>query len=132
MTKRDWIYIGLLAFTSLGLLIDAALWPAGPPSSFTANDLVQMIGIVTLFSWWQIADAARRDLRRSSAARSMTILFAPVGLAIYLYQTRPWKRATAGLIAFIAGLVFIAILTTLFGDWLIVQGFFPLPSFFRP
>ncbi|MBP2507364.1 hypothetical protein J2855_000970 [Agrobacterium tumefaciens] len=40
MVKRNWIYVGLLAFISLGLLIDAAVWPAGPPSYFTANDLV--------------------------------------------------------------------------------------------
>ncbi len=131
MTKRDWIYIGLLGFTSLGFLIDSAVWPAGPPSSLTINDLIQMIGIATLFSWWEIEDATRSDLKRSSAARTMTVLLAPVGLAIYLYQTRPWKRATIGLIAFVAGLVVAAILAMLLGDWLVTQGFFPLPPF-RP
>lgn len=70
MVKRNWIYVGLLAFVSVGLLIDAAIWPAGPPSSFTANDLVQMIGIITLFAWWQIADAEKRGSRRSSAVNS--------------------------------------------------------------
>jgi hypothetical protein len=128
MAKRNWIYVALLAFISLGLLIDAAIWPAGPPSSFTANDLVQLAGILTLFSWWQIEDAERRNLRRSSAARIATILLAPIGLAIYLYQTRRWTHATLGLIGFIGGIVIVAILTVLFGDWLIVQGFFP-PSF---
>ncbi|OBZ95942.1 hypothetical protein ADU59_05985 [Pararhizobium polonicum] len=128
MTKRNCIYIGLLAFMSFGLLIDAALWAAGPPSSLTANDLVQMIGIITLFSWWEAEDAATRDLRRSSVARVVTILIAPVGLAIYLYQTRPWKRATVSWVAFIGGVAFIAILTIELGDWLIAQGFFP-PSF---
>lgn len=121
MTKRDCIYIGLLGFISLRFLIDSAVWPAGPPSSLTVNDLIQMIGIVTLFSWWEIEDAARKDLRRSSAARTMTILLAPVGLAIYLFQTRPWKRATIGLIAFVAGLVVAAILAVLLGDWLVAK-----------
>ncbi|MBW9073224.1 hypothetical protein [Agrobacterium deltaense] len=130
MAKRNWIYVGLLAFISLGLLIDAAVWPAGPPASFTANDLVQMIGIITLFAWWQIEDAAKRDLRRSSAAKITTVLLAPIGLAIYLYQTRRWTRATLGLFAFIGGIVLIAILTVLLGDWLIQQGLFP-PSFLR-
>ncbi|KVK54926.1 hypothetical protein BCY90_14150 [Agrobacterium deltaense] len=130
MAKRNWIYVGLLAFISLGLLIDAAVWPAGPPASFTANDLVQMIGIITLFAWWQIADAEKRDLRRSSAAKITTVLLAPIGLAIYLYQTRRWTRATLGLFAFIGGIVLIAILTVLLGDWLIQQGLFP-PSFLR-
>ena len=111
MAKRNWIYVGLLAFISLGLLIDAAVWPAGPPASFTANDLVQMIGIITLFAWWQIEDAEKRDLRRSSAAKITTVLLAPIGLAIYLYQTRRWTRATLGLFAFIGGIVLIAILT---------------------
>ncbi|UXS38663.1 hypothetical protein FY150_02660 [Agrobacterium tumefaciens] len=130
MAKRNWIYVGLLAFISLGLLIDAAVWPAGPPASFTANDLVQMIGIITLFAWWQIEDAEKRDLRRSSAAKITTVLLAPIGLAIYLYQTRRWPRATLGLFAFIGGIVLIAILTVLLGDWLIQQGLFP-PSFLR-
>lgn len=128
MAKRNWIYVGLLAFISLGLLIDAAIWPAGPPSSFTANDLVQMIGIITLFAWWQIEDAEKRDARRSSAAKVATIMLAPVGLAIYLYQTRRWTYATLGLIAFMGGILLAAILTLLLGDWLILQGFFP-PSF---
>ncbi|MBS0256810.1 MAG: hypothetical protein JSR13_03745 [Proteobacteria bacterium] len=130
MAKRNWIYVGLLAFISLGLLIDAAVWPAGPPASFTANDLVQMIGIITLFAWWQIEDAEKRDIRRSSAVKITTVLLAPVGLAIYLYQTRRWTRATLGLFAFIGGIVLIAILTVLLGDWLIQQGLFP-PSFLR-
>lgn len=130
MAKRNWIYVGLLAFISLGLLIDAAVWPAGPPASFTANDLVQMIGIITLFAWWQIEDAEKRDLQRSSAAKITTVLLAPIGLAIYLYQTRRWSRATLGLLAFIGGIVLIAVLTVLLGDWLIQQGLFP-PSFLR-
>ncbi|MGK9040705.1 hypothetical protein KXS05_10075 [Rhizobium sp. SA279] len=130
MAKRNWIYVGLLAFISLGLLIDAAVWPAGPPASFTANDLVQMIGIITLFAWWQIEDAEKRDIRRSSAVKITTVLLAPIGLAIYLYQTRRWPRATLGLLAFIGGIVLIAILTVLLGDWLIQQGLFP-PSFLR-
>ncbi|MBO9655346.1 hypothetical protein O3S81_08775 [Agrobacterium sp. SOY23] len=130
MAKRNWIYVGLLAFLSLGLLIDAAVWPAGPPTSFTANDLVQMIGIITLFAWWQIEDAEKRDIRRSSAAKIVTILLAPVGLAIYLYQTRRWPRATLGLIAFMGGILLAAILTLLLSDWLILQGIFP-PSFLR-
>ena len=130
MAKRNWIYVGLLAFISLGLLIVAAVWPAGPPASFTANDLVQMIGIITLFAWWQIEDAEKRDLQRSSAAKITTVLLAPIGLAIYLYQTRRWTRATLGLFAFIGGIVLIAILTVLLGDWLIQQDLFP-PSFLR-
>ncbi|SDE32719.1 hypothetical protein SAMN05421750_101218 [Agrobacterium pusense] len=128
MVKRNWIYVGLLVFVSVGLLIDAAIWPAGPPSSFTANDLVQMIGIITLFAWWQIEDAEKRGSRRSSAVKFATILLAPVGLAIYLYQTRRWTRATLGLIAFMGGLLLAGILTLLLSDWLIQQGFFP-PSF---
>ncbi|WP_418136640.1 hypothetical protein [Agrobacterium sp. El2ro-1b] len=130
MTKRNWIYVGLLIFISLGLLIDAAIWPAGPSSSFTANDLVQMVGILTLFSWWQIEDAAKSDVKRSSAAKVATILLAPVGLAIYLYQTRPWKRATVGFIGFMGGLVLVGVPTLLLADWLVVQGFFP-PPFLR-
>lgn len=57
-------------------------------------------------------------------------LLAPIGLAIYLYQTRRWTHATLGLFAFIGGIVLIAILTVLVGDWLIQQGLFP-PSFLR-
>ncbi|MFF2320782.1 hypothetical protein ACFVTJ_06995 [Agrobacterium sp. NPDC058088] len=128
MTKRNWIYVGLLLFLSFGLLIDAALWPAGAPSSLTANDLVQMFGIITLFAWWQIEDAAKHDFRRSSSAKIATILIAPLGLAIYLYQTRRWTRATLGLIAFIGGMIGAGVLTMLLSDWLILQGIFP-PSF---
>jgi hypothetical protein len=124
MTKHDWIYIGLLAFTSLGFLIDSAVWPVGPPRSFTISDLMQMMV--------EIEDATRMDLRRSPVARTMTILLAPVGLAIYLYQTRPLKEATVSPVAFAVGLIVVAILAMLLGGWLVTQGVLLLPSFSAP
>ncbi|MGV1958067.1 hypothetical protein ACQZ5G_06010 [Agrobacterium sp. 22-214-1] len=80
MAKRNWIYVGLLAFISLGLLIDAAVWPAGPPASFTANDLVQMIGIITLFAWWQIEDAEKRTSGAAPPPKSPPFCSHPSGL----------------------------------------------------
>lgn len=130
MTRRNSIYIALLAFISLGLLINAAVWPAGPPDSYTVNDMVQMVGIITLFARWQIEDADKRAVRRSSSARIATVVFAPAGLAIYLYQTHSWKTATVNLFTFMGGFLLVAILTIMLGDWLVAQGFFP-PSFLR-
>lgn len=63
-------------------------------------------------SWWQIADARLRNAERSGAARTLTILLAPVGLAIYLFQTRRPLHAAAALAGFLAGIV----LSLLAGD----------------
>lgn len=104
MMKRHAIYGGLLAFIAAGVLIDWYIWNGNPPS-FTANDLVQLAGIILLTSWWQIVDADLREVNRSRLATAMTVLLAPVGLLIYLFQTRRPAWATAAFVVFLGGIV---------------------------
>lgn len=120
LTGRDWIYVALIFFISGGVFVDTAIWPYGPPSSLTANDVVQMLGIVILFAWWQIEDAERHGYRRSSVVRLFSILVAPLGLAIYFYQTRPWKKATVGFLAFMGGIVIFGSVAILLSEWLLL------------
>jgi hypothetical protein len=112
-TKRNWIYVGLLLFIAAGAVIDAVVWPDGPPSPFTWNDVVQTIGIVALVYWWEVTDAKQLGRRQSAPARIATIFVPPLGHAIYLYQSRNWKHATLLLVLFWAGLVIVAIAAVL-------------------
>ncbi|MGV1834836.1 hypothetical protein ACQZ6C_08755 [Rhizobium rhizogenes] len=128
MKTRDWIYVGLLAFIAFGLLLDAAIWPYSPPRWMTANDLVQMVGNILLVSWWQIADVNEHGCSRTPIAKLTTVLFAPLGQAIYLYQSRPWKRASLLFFGFIAGVLVVATGAVYLAAWLVETHIFP-PEF---
>ncbi|WP_295808017.1 hypothetical protein [uncultured Nitratireductor sp.] len=120
MTGRTAAYILLLLFVAAGVLADWCFWPVRQPG-LTPNDIIQMIGIVCLVSWWQMADAKIRDGRRRRAAMWWPVLFVPVGLAVYLYGSREWKAATFMLLAFLAGL-FAAMIAADFAGAYLVHG----------
>ncbi len=128
MKKRDWIYVALLVFIAFGFLVDAAMWPHGPPRSFTVNDLVQLVGLILLVSSWQIADAHIRLRPRSSAVKLMTVFLIPLGQVIYIYQSRPWKQATVVCLGFFAGVLAAGAAAITLGIWLVETGVFP-PGF---
>ncbi len=128
MKKRDWIYVALLAFIAFGFLVDAAVWPHGAPNSLTANDLVQLVGLILLVSSWQIADAHALARRRNGAVQLLTVFFIPLGQIIYIYQSRPWKQATVLCIGFFAGVLAAAAMAAYLGIWLVETGVFP-PGF---
>ncbi len=102
MSKRDWIYVGLMVFITVGFAVDALLWSAGP-TAVQWNSVVQSFGIMLFVYWWEIADADQFGKRRSSLARLLTFFLPPVGHAIYLYQSRPCRSATALFLLFWAG-----------------------------
>lgn len=104
MTTRIWVYLALLAFVVAGSAIDVVVWPGGP-AGFTWNDFLQTIGIVVFVYWWESADAKELGEKQSTPARLLTIFVPPVGQAIYLFQTRPWPRASGILLGFWAGLI---------------------------
>lgn len=123
MTKRNWIYVALLVFITFEIFVIAIVWPNGEPT-LTWNDVILAIGIVILVSWWQIVDANHLGQRRSKAAKILTILV-PVGHAIYLYQSRNWKPATALFLLYWAGVLIVVIAATFAAgmlvapDWLV-------------
>jgi hypothetical protein len=102
VSKRDWIYVGLMVFITIGFAVDALLWSAGP-TAVQWNSVVQSFGIMLFVYLWERADAAQFGKRRSSLARLLTFFLPPVGHAIYLYQSRPIRPATALFLLFWAG-----------------------------
>ncbi|MCC0029016.1 MAG: hypothetical protein H6891_01520 [Brucellaceae bacterium] len=121
MRKRDAIYLALLVFVAAGMLIDWVVWPRAIPD-FTPNDVVQMVGIIVLVSWWQIEDASGHGAFVSRAAKWMTIMFAPAGSAVYLVQSRGWSRALPVFLAFWLGVTAAALAGDLLGGWLSASG----------
>ena len=121
MKKREAIYVTLLVFVAAGMLVDWYVWRQAIPD-FTPNDVVQMIGIIVLVSWWQIEDASGRGAFVSRAAKWMTILFAPAGSAVYLVQSRGWSRALPVFLAFWLGVTAAALAGDFLGGWLPASG----------
>jgi hypothetical protein len=118
MTKRNWIYLNLLVVVALGSLADAVLLPYGRPAS-TLSTFVQAIAIMLLVYWWEMVDAKELGHRRSTVARLLTFLIPPLGHAIYLFQSRTWKRAAGLFLLFWAGISVVAIVCA-FGAALLV------------
>lgn len=118
MTKRNAIYGALLAFLIIGAQIDWYVWGSYLPDNLTANDIVQIVGIIVLTAWWQVADAAQGGYMRSRAAHLWTIILTPVGLGIYLFQTRSRKQAMLVLAGFFAGAVLAVIIGEVLGEYL--------------
>jgi len=114
----------LVIFIVAGMFIDVYVWPYGSPARLTWNDLLQMVGIVILASWWQTADAAELGIRRSPLAKLVTVLFVPVGSAIYLFQSRHWKSATVTYLAFWGGIVLVAAAAAYLATRLAISGAF--------
>ncbi|WP_299962873.1 hypothetical protein [uncultured Roseobacter sp.] len=110
MTKRNAIYIGLLLFIAAGVIIDWVVWQ-GPPAQFTWNDVMQLFGIIILVRLWQNADAAEIGHVQNLASRLLTILFMPVGTAVYFFRSRGWRSAAAGFVLFWLGIVCVVIAT---------------------
>jgi hypothetical protein len=119
MTKRNWVYVALLVFVSIGAVIDIAVWPLEAPP-LTWNDVVQTIGIVVFVYWWEVADAKQFGQPQSGPARVLTVFVPPLGHAIYLYQSRNWKRATVMFLLFWAG-VFVAFMMVALGVALLLD-----------
>lgn len=122
MKKRDAIYMALLVFVAAGMLVDWYFWPQGV-LDLTLNDIVQMVGIVLLVSWWQIEDARGRGASVSGVAKWMTVMLAPVGSAIYLVQSRGWGRAVPVFLTFWGGFVIAIVAGEFLGGWLVAGGF---------
>ena len=113
MTKRNWIYVGLLAFLIVGGLVDILIWPMGAATLLTWSNAVQAFGLMVFVYSWEAADATALGQRQSSPARLLTILFPLAGHAVYLYQTRNWKRATALLVLYWFGVLIASIVAAL-------------------
>ncbi|UUP16534.1 hypothetical protein [Nitratireductor thuwali] len=111
------IYVILVLIAFAGTLVDWLLWLSGEPVINTAV-LAHAAAIVIGTLLWQFADGKDRGTRASVLSSVMTVVFAPLGSAIHLYQSRDWKAATAILAAFWGGLV-VAVLTANFaGNWI--------------
>jgi len=124
VSKRDWIYVGLMVFITVGFVVDALVWTAGP-TAMQWNSVIQAFGIMLFVYWWESADADQFGKRRTSLARLLTFFLPLVGHAIYLYQSRPWKPATALLLLFWAGVFGLLVIGALALTPLVISGEYP-------
>jgi len=74
VSKRDWIYVGLMMFITVGFAVDALVWTAGP-TAMQWNSVIQAFGIMLFVYWWESADADQFGKRRTSLVRLLTFSF---------------------------------------------------------
>ncbi|MFN3474514.1 MAG: hypothetical protein ACK4ZW_10780 [Blastomonas sp.] len=103
-SKRNQTYLAFLIFAAFGVCVDWFFWRHTLPS-FTLNDLIQMVGTIFFCRTWQEFDARDLAVSRSGTSRILTLLLTPVGLGVYLFQTRHWLAATGAFFSFWLGYV---------------------------
>lgn len=126
--RRNGIYVGLLILLAAGVLIDAAIGPGSDGVTSAINNAMVLIGSTLLAYAWQREDARSQGRRLTLPSRLMTLLFAPVGLAIYLFRARSWKPALAHCLVIATGILVVFVLASSLGDWLVARGVFPLET----
>ena len=115
--RRNFLYILLIAFICVGLIIDV-LFDLYRTHALTWNDAIQIIGILILILMWQKADAAALNVRPSYISKILTVLFAPLGLAVYFFQSRNWKSAIVSFLLFWIGFIAPFFVMVLFIEWI--------------
>ena len=115
--NRALIYICLIVVAFVGTLVDWLLWLSGKPA-INAGVLIHAAVLMIGTLLWQFADARQRGTRAGVLSSVVTLLFAPLGSALYLHQSREWKAATAAFVAFWGGLVLAVLAANLVGNWL--------------
>lgn len=106
MTERNWIYLAMTVFVTVSVFIAAAVWPKAPSPEWWIF-FVQFYGVMVFTYGWESADARQLGQRQTAAAQLFTAMLVLVGHAVYLYQTRPWKRAMMIWLLYWAGVILI-------------------------
>lgn len=110
------LYIVLIMVTFLGMLVDWLLWLSGEPA-INHGVLIHATAIMIGTLLWQFADAKEKGRKASVLSSALTVVFAPLGSAIYLYQSRDRKAATAMFATFWSGLVLAMLAANFAGNW---------------
>lgn len=117
-SKKNQTYLAFMLFSAFGVFVDWLFWRHTLPS-FTLNDLVQMAGTIFFCRTWQKFDAHDLAVSRSGLSRILTLLITPVGLAVYLFQTRHWLTAAGTFLLFWFGYVVAVILAFCFTNYVL-------------
>src|SRR5690606_30637081 len=104
--RLSYLIYGLLLLAALLAPLGAVFAGTANSPDFTVADAVTIVISIALAAWWCTVDAqegGHPPPRR--AARLCVLLFMPLGVAIYLLQTRRPGRAALVWLAFELGLV---------------------------
>ena len=115
-TRRALFYAALVAGLGVGVIVDAFIGLNGAGS--TLNDLSQVILVLVCSTGWAIADAELKGTRLGRPAGVLIAVFAPLGIAVYLFRTRPFMQALLTWIAFVGGAVLSILAFGQIGAWL--------------
>src|SRR5438270_442789 len=58
--------------------------------------ILHIVAIAVLLYMWCKADAAARNAIPRNGAALFAVLFPPLGVPFYLFQSRPWRKALLG------------------------------------
>lgn len=112
MNRPRWILLALaLSFLVVG--VADAFVPPLRSKDYTAFDVVHVFLISALCYMWCRADGLVRGVPAPGRSALLAGVFPVLGIPVYLFRTRPWRRAllaTLGAAAFlVTGLVLAAV-----------------------
>ncbi|PLC04140.1 rard protein [Variovorax sp. RO1] len=112
MNRPRWILLALaLSFLVVG--VADAFVPPLRSKDYTAFDVVHVFLISALCYMWCRADGLARGVPAPGRSALLAGVFPVLGIPVYLFRTRPWRRAllaTLGAAGFlVTGLVLAAV-----------------------
>jgi hypothetical protein len=120
--QRGAIYGALLAAAFLSPVFDSIAGTAYSTSATLADFTLAMV-FVALTAWWCSTDAWQGGYPPPGrAARILVLLIVPLGLAVYLLQSRAFAQALKVFTLYAGGVACASILGGLAGDWLVPPG----------
>lgn len=126
ITRSRIIYAALLVFTLFGGVMDMIIYPRYG-ERYSPNDLIQTIGVWLLLCVWVSADKARLQKPLGAGWRLAIVLLMPLGLAFWLFLSRPWPRALGMFVVMMAGCVLALFCGLLLGEYLDGYGLLAAP-----
>ncbi|MNP99524.1 hypothetical protein D3C85_121570 [compost metagenome] len=120
MNRPRWILLALaLSFLVVGIA-DAFLPPLRG-KDYTALDVAHVFLISALCYTWCRADGLARGVPAPGRSALLAGIFPLLGIPVYLFRTRPWRRAllaTLGAAAFLVSSLVLAAVGTLSAEWM--------------
>lgn len=102
----------LLVLLGASFLLVGVIEPftSRPGDLHSPLSLLHIAAIAVLLYLWCKADAKARNVIPRNGAAILVAIFPPLGIPVYLFQTRPWSKALLGVLGSIGLLVvFVAL-----------------------
>jgi|GEM_PF-4966421 len=110
ISKKSFFYIFLIVYAVADGYFTAISAARSKEDYEACYAIFFLIGVPLPFIWYYL-DANARGFQRTTGLKLLIILLALVGIPVYLFKSRSWKKALVGTVIFIFVALGIGVIT---------------------